>query len=110
MLNGVEDADNVVPSSNLNDILDKKGMKSIAQIRDAVLPAGLKPIRACLRTICTTVFGLMPVERHGIVPNLVLPTAIDRRNDFGQRDRFDVYYGMADRRIASTALWVSKTA
>ena len=41
----------------------------------------------------------LPQERHGIVPNVVFPTAIDRRDDLGSPDCFDVYYGMADKRI-----------
>jgi predicted GH43/DUF377 family glycosyl hydrolase len=43
-------------------------------------------------------------ERHGIVPNVVFPTGIDRRDDLGQPDRFDVYYGMADSRIGVARL------
>ncbi len=42
---------------------------------------------------------LLHDERHGIVPNVVFPTGIDRRDDLGQPDRFDIYYGMADSRI-----------
>jgi predicted GH43/DUF377 family glycosyl hydrolase len=38
-------------------------------------------------------------ERKGVVSNVVFPTAIDRRDDIGQPDRLDVYYGMADQRI-----------
>jgi predicted GH43/DUF377 family glycosyl hydrolase len=34
-------------------------------------------------------------ERHGIVPDVVFPTAIDTRSDRA----YDVYYGMADSRI-----------
>jgi predicted GH43/DUF377 family glycosyl hydrolase len=34
-------------------------------------------------------------ERHGIVPNVVFPTAVDQR----ENNRVDVYYGMADSRI-----------
>jgi predicted GH43/DUF377 family glycosyl hydrolase len=41
----------------------------------------------------------LPGERHGIVPDVVFPTGIDRRDDIGQPDRFDIYYGMADSRI-----------
>jgi copper/silver efflux system protein len=61
VLLGVVDDDSVVLSTYLEDIFDKKEMKSIAEIRDAVVQAGLKRIRANLMTICTTVFGLMPV-------------------------------------------------
>ncbi len=47
---------------------------------------------------------LLNEERHGIVPNVVFPTGIDRRDDLGQPDRFDVYYGMADSRIGVARL------
>ena len=33
------------------------------------------------------------------MPDVVFPTAIDRRDDLGLPGRFDVYYGMADKRI-----------
>ena len=36
-------------------------MQSVADIRESVVQAGLNRIRANLMTICTTVFGLMPV-------------------------------------------------
>jgi predicted GH43/DUF377 family glycosyl hydrolase len=35
---------------------------------------------------------------------VVFPTGIDRRDDLGQPDRFDVYYGMADNRIGVARL------
>ncbi|MGO9896586.1 MAG: glycosidase [Bryobacteraceae bacterium] len=46
----------------------------------------------------------LPQERHGIVANVVFPTGIDRRDDLGLPDRFDVYYGMADSRIGVARL------
>jgi predicted GH43/DUF377 family glycosyl hydrolase len=42
---------------------------------------------------------VMSQECHGAVPNVVFPTGIDRRDDLGTTDRFDVYYGMAGNRI-----------
>ena len=45
-----------------------------------------------------------PLERAGVVANVVFPTAIDRRDDIGKPDRFDVYYGMADNRIGVARL------
>ena len=47
---------------------------------------------------------VLPQERSGIVPNVVFPTGIDRRDDLGLPDRFDVYYGMADNRIGVARL------
>ncbi|MEQ1613759.1 MAG: glycosidase [Hyphomicrobiaceae bacterium] len=46
----------------------------------------------------------LPQERSGVVANVVFPTAIDRRDDIGMPDRFDVYYGMADNRIGVARL------
>jgi predicted GH43/DUF377 family glycosyl hydrolase len=46
----------------------------------------------------------MPQERDGTVANVVFPTGIDRRDDLGAPDRFDVYYGMADNRIGVARL------
>jgi predicted GH43/DUF377 family glycosyl hydrolase len=43
-------------------------------------------------------------ERKGLIPNVVFPTGIDRRDDIGLPDRFDVYYGMADSRIGVARL------
>jgi predicted GH43/DUF377 family glycosyl hydrolase len=45
-----------------------------------------------------------PLERQGTVPNIVFPTGIDRRDDIGAPERFDVYYGMADNRIGVARL------
>jgi predicted GH43/DUF377 family glycosyl hydrolase len=46
----------------------------------------------------------LPQERDGAVANVVFPTGIDRRDDIGSPDRFDVYYGMADYRIGVARL------
>ncbi len=61
VLLGVVDDDSVVLSTYLEDIFDKKKMQSVADIRESVVQAGLKRIRANIMTVCTTVFGLMPV-------------------------------------------------
>ena len=47
---------------------------------------------------------VLPQERHGTIANVVFPTGIDRRDDLGSPDRFDVYYGMADNRIGVARL------
>ena len=46
----------------------------------------------------------LPQERYGTIANVVFPTGIDRRNDLGLPDRFNVYYGMADNRIGVARL------
>lgn len=45
-----------------------------------------------------------PEELVGTITNVVFPTGIDRRDDLGTPDRFDVYYGMADSRIGVARL------
>ena len=45
-----------------------------------------------------------PEELRGTIANVVFPTGIDRRDDLGLPDRFDVYYGMADNRIGVARL------
>lgn len=47
---------------------------------------------------------VLPQECIGTVANVVFPTAIDRRDDIGSPDRYDVYYGMADNRIGVARL------
>lgn len=51
----------------------------------------------------------LPQERDGTVANVVFPTGIDRRDDLGMPDRFDIYYGMADSRIGVARLDVPET-
>ena len=46
----------------------------------------------------------LPDERQGTIANVVFPTGIDRRDDLGSPERFDVYYGMADDRIGVARL------
>ena len=50
---------------------------------------------------------VLPQERQGTIANVVFPTGIDRRDDLGSPDRFDVYYGMADNRIGVACLDVA---
>ena len=51
----------------------------------------------------------LPQERIGTIGNVVFPTGIDRRDDIGAPDRFDVYYGMADNRIGVARLDVPQS-
>jgi predicted GH43/DUF377 family glycosyl hydrolase len=50
----------------------------------------------------------LPQECHGTVGHVVFPTGIDRRDDIGLPDHYDVYYGMADYRIGVARLEVPK--
>ena len=42
--------------------------------------------------------------RRGSPKDVVFPTGLDRRDDIGQPDRFDVYYGLNDFRIGVARL------
>jgi predicted GH43/DUF377 family glycosyl hydrolase len=46
----------------------------------------------------------LPQERDGAKAEVVFPTGIDRRDDLGTPNRFDVYYGMSDSRIGVARL------
>ncbi len=56
------------------------------------------------RSVQPVLTPMLPEERDGTVANVVFPTGIDRRDDLGTPDRFDVYYGMADSRIGVARL------
>jgi predicted GH43/DUF377 family glycosyl hydrolase len=56
------------------------------------------------RSVQPVLTPMLPEERDGTVANVVFPTGIDRRDDLGTPDRFDLYYGMADKRIGVARL------
>ncbi|MEP6984442.1 MAG: glycosidase [Chloroflexota bacterium] len=56
------------------------------------------------RSVEPVLTPMLPQEQLGTVSNVVFPTGIDRRDDLGSRNRFDVYYGMADNRIGVARL------
>jgi len=56
------------------------------------------------RSVDPVLTPVLPQERDGTVANVVFPTGIDRRDDLGNPDRLDVYYGMADSRIGVACL------
>ena len=66
------------------------------------------PRAVCYRSAHAVLTPELPLERRGIVDNVVFPTGIDRRDDLGSPDRFDIYYGMADDRIGVARLDVPK--
>jgi predicted GH43/DUF377 family glycosyl hydrolase len=66
--------------------------------------SGEHPQRLLYRSAEPVLAPELPQERSGTVDNVVFPTGIDRRDDLGTPDRFDVYYGMADDRIGVARL------
>ena len=61
------------------------------------------------RSVQPVLTPTLPEERDGTVANVVFPTGIDRRDDLGNPDRLDVYYGMADNRIGVARLDLPET-
>jgi copper/silver efflux system protein len=61
VLLGVVDDDGVLIATYLEDTFEGRKFESTAEIRQAVLDAGLKRIRPALMTAATTVLGLMPI-------------------------------------------------
>ncbi len=57
------------------------------------------PQKVIYRSVKPTLVPELLDERIGTIANVVFPTGIDRRDDIGQPNRVDVYYGMADNRI-----------
>lgn len=56
------------------------------------------------RSVCPVLNPMTLEELNGEVPYVVFPTGIDRRDDLGMPNRFDVYYGMADKKIGVARL------
>lgn len=56
------------------------------------------------RSVEPVLTPILKQERMGTITNVVFPTGIDRRDDLGLPDRFDIYYGMADSRIGVARL------
>jgi len=62
------------------------------------------PLVISYRSVEPALTPVLPQERDGMVDNVVFPTGIDRRDDLGTPDRFDIYYGMADSSIGVARL------
>ncbi|MBI4230693.1 MAG: efflux RND transporter permease subunit, partial [Planctomycetes bacterium] len=74
---GVADDDAVVILTYLEQRFRGKTPRTVAEVRDWVVEAGLKRIRPCLMTTATTVFGLIPVfTTHGRGSDVMVPMAI----------------------------------
>jgi predicted GH43/DUF377 family glycosyl hydrolase len=67
------------------------------------------PLVITYRSVEPVLTPILSQEREGMVANVVFPTGIDRRDDLGTPDRFDVYYGMADNRIGVARLDLPET-
>ncbi len=74
---GVADDDAVVILTYLEQLFKERTPKTVAEVRELVVEAGLKRIRPCLMTTATTVIGLVPVFlTHGRGSDVMQPMAI----------------------------------
>jgi len=58
---GVAEDDGVLMATYLGQLFDRHTPKSIEEVREIVVEAGMKRIRPCLMTTATTVIGLIPL-------------------------------------------------
>ena len=74
---GIATDDGVLMSSTLDRTFAKERPNSVAQIRAAVLTAGMRRIRPCLMTTATTLLALLPIlTSTGRGADIMMPMAI----------------------------------
>ena len=88
----------------VSEISDKESDNHLCYSAGVMILSKEHPRIIHYRSVEPVLNPIMPEERNGIVPNVVFPTGIDRRDDLGMPNRFDVYYGMADKRIGVARL------
>lgn len=84
--------------------LDEGGMRKLRYSAGAMILSRTHPSTIIYRSNQAILTPENDFEYHGTVENVVFPTGIDRRDDLGTPDRFDVYYGMADDRVGVARL------
>ena len=70
----------------------------------AMILSEIAPQKILYRSREPILFPKLPDEKNGTVADVVFPTGTDRRDDIGQPNRIDVYYGMADDKIGVAKL------
>ena len=74
---GVATDDGVLISTYLKQLQDKTKLKSVKEVRELVLKAGLKRVRPAMMTTATTVIALLPVlTSTGKGSDIMVPMAI----------------------------------
>jgi Cu(I)/Ag(I) efflux system membrane protein CusA/SilA len=74
---GIATDDGVLMGTYLKQSFARRRPESVAEIRDAVVAAGLKRIRPCLMTSATTILALLPVmTSQGRGSDVMVPMAI----------------------------------
>jgi len=74
---GIASDDGVVMATYLKQSFENRRTKSIAEIREATVAAGLRRVRPCLMTSATTILALLPVlTSTGRGADIMIPMAI----------------------------------
>ena len=74
---GIATDDGVVMATYLNHSLRERSCSNVAEIREAVIAAGMRRIRPCLRTTATTILALLPIlTSTGRGSDIMVPMAI----------------------------------
>jgi Cu(I)/Ag(I) efflux system membrane protein CusA/SilA len=74
---GIATDDGVVISTYLKQSFERKQPQTVAEVRQAVLDAGIKRVRPCLMTTATTLLALVPVlTSTGRGSDIMIPMAI----------------------------------
>jgi predicted GH43/DUF377 family glycosyl hydrolase len=83
----------------VSNLKHHQGRKKICYSAGVMILSENKPTRILYRSIDPIARPETPYELVGTVSNVIFPTGIDRRDDIGLPNDYDVYYGMADSRI-----------
>ncbi len=74
---GIASDDGVIQATYLNEVFARKRPKTVPEVRQAALEAGLRRIRPCLMTTATTILALVPVlTSTGRGSDIMVPMAI----------------------------------
>jgi copper/silver efflux system protein len=74
---GIATDDGVVMATYLKQQFARGGVESIAEVRERVLLAGQRRIRACLMTTATTLLALLPIlTSYGTGADVMIPMAV----------------------------------
>jgi len=90
----------------VSEITEGKGGHSLCYSAGVMVLSEDHPHVLRYRSVEPVLTPMLSQERSGTIANVVFPTGIDRRDDLGKPDRYDVYYGMADDRIGVARLVV----
>jgi predicted GH43/DUF377 family glycosyl hydrolase len=88
----------------VSTMVERGGGRGLCYSAGVMMLSGEHPRTIVYRSAKPALRPTLPEERRGTIADVVFPTGIDRRDDLGRPNRFDVYYGMADNRIGVARL------